>query len=122
MSLLSRFDRISALGKHRFADLTNRSVASSRGTIFPPVKDNLKMELTPGIPWEKGFQVLFGLFNARAIGQFPPLGEAMNVGINCECRMPEGLGHHHRGRFVPHPGKGLEILEIGRHFPSMFFD
>jgi len=80
------------------------------------------MQAVPRLAREQALEIGFGAGHARAAAQPPALGQAMNVGVHRKGGHPEGLGHHHRRRLVPHPRQRLQRLETLRHRPAVALD
>ena len=54
----------------------------------------------------------------RAVGQAPPPGEPVDVGVDRERRHAERLRHHHARRLVADAGERLEELPVGQHLAA----
>ena len=76
--------------------------------MLPTIIDDLQVEFVPSFLGEKSLQVLLGLEYASSVGQFPALGQSMNMGIDGKSGNPEGLAHDHGSGFVTDAGKRLE--------------
>ncbi len=90
--------------------------------MFAAVEDDLQVQAVPGRFGEQPLQVALGLHNAAARGQFPALGESVDVGVDRKTWHAKGLGHDHLGGFVADPRQFLQRLQIGRHFAAMLGD
>lgn len=90
--------------------------------MLTTVEDDAEMELVPALAGESPLEVALGLDDVFPRGQFPALGEAVNVGIDGESGYTEGLAHDDGGGFVSDPGKSLQRRKIGGNLPAVFFD
>lgn len=76
-------------------------MAAGRAELTAKI-DDLLVQVVPALPREEAFQVFLGLDHVLAVGQPPAVGEAVDVGVDGEGGLPEGLLHHHLGRLVTH--------------------
>jgi len=90
--------------------------------MLPTIIDDLQVEFVPSFLGEKSLQVLLGLEYASSVGQFPALGQSMNMGIDGKGGKIEGLSHHHRGCLVSYAGKFLQFGEGTWHLSFVSLD
>lgn len=117
--LFFRFNRSFSLGKQRPADLAHRPVAAVRRAIFPAIINHAQVQRIPLFFGKQSFQVALGLHHIRAVRQFPPLGEPVNMRIDRERGESPDLAHHHRRRFVADTGQTFQFRKSFRHFPAV---
>ena len=117
-----RLHRSDAFRKKGAADPADGAVAASGGAVFAPVENDLEVEFVPPFTGEGALQVFFGFDDVFPGGQFPSLGEAVDVGIDGKGGDAKGLAHHDRGGFVADAGKGLEGRKVGGDLPRMLCD
>jgi hypothetical protein len=101
------------LGEEFFAEEALFAVAAAGGAVFAAVEYDLKVEFVPGFAWEEFFEVVFGLCDVFALGEFPAFGKSVDVCVDGEGRDAEGLGHDNGSGFVADAGELFEVLEGG---------
>ena len=119
---LVRDDRFFAMGEVGAANDALGAVATSGGAVLAAVGDDLQVELFPLLGWPEFFEVGLGLDDVFAGGEFPALGEAVDVGVDGEGGNLEGVDHDDAGGFVSNPWKLFQFLEGARYFAVEFFD
>lgn len=90
--------------------------------MFPPIVNNLQMQLDPVVFRKKPFQIPLGFGYIFARSQLPSLGQPMDVGVDWKGRDLKCLGENDRGGFVTDARKCLEIFGGSRHLPAMALD
>ena len=68
---------------------------------------------------EEFLQVALRLLDAPPAAEPPAVGEAMNMGVDREGRVAEGLGHHDARGLVPHAGQGLQFPKSPGHLAAV---
>jgi hypothetical protein len=106
--------------KEGFADEAFGAVASSGGAVFSSVLDHLEMQFFPRLFWPEFFEVGFGLYDAFSIGEFPSLGEAVDVGVDGEGGDFKGVDHDDAGGFVSDSRELFEVFECFGDFSVEF--
>src|SRR5690606_29912130 len=96
--------------------------ATAGGAVFPPIEDDLEVELVPGFPEKELFQVALRLDDVLSGSELPTGGQAMDVGIDGKCRYTEGLRHHDRRGLVANAREFLQIFKAGGNLSAVFFD
>lgn len=86
------------------------------------MEDKAQVQLVPMLAWEQFFQVLLGLLDVVATGEFPALGKTMDVGVDGEGWHAEGLSQNHRGGFVADAWECFELGERRWDVASMPFE
>jgi cation:H+ antiporter len=104
------------------ADRARRQVVSASGAVLAAEVDELKMPPAPVLGSEEPLQVPLGLDHVAGPGESPASRQAVDVRVDREGGLAEGLDHHDAGRLVAHPGQGLEGLEVGRHATGVLLD
>lgn len=94
-----------ALGEKGLADLATAAIASSGCAVLSAIENDLQMQATPRFGRIELFQIPLCVFDPRAIGEFPPLCQAVDMCIDWECRDPKGLHQDHRRGLVANAGK-----------------
>ena len=74
-------------------------------------KNDLQVQLVPGLLREQPLEITLGLLHAHAIAQPRALGQAMNVGVHWEGGHAEGLRYHHRP-VIPAGCSGSFVLTL----------
>ena len=95
-------------------------VAAGRA-IFPPKINDLQMKRIPALPRKKPLGILFGADHIFPGTKGPAIHQAVDVSIDRKRGFTKGLGHHHRGRFVPYARQGFQGVQVWRDFPLIFF-
>src|SRR5436190_17564901 len=90
-------------------------------TILSSKIDDLKMRLVPLRFGDESLQVTLSLLHVLAVAKTPPVGQAMDVGVNGKRRLAEP-GHHDRCGFVSDGRQRLKLFKSLRHFTIVFFD
>ncbi len=103
------------------ADEAEGAVATASGAMLSPVENDLKVEFVPGLTGEGALQGFFGFDDVLPGGEFPPLGEAMDVGVDGKCGDAEGLAHDDGSGLVPDAREGFKRCKVGRDFTAIFF-
>ncbi len=98
------------------------SVAASRRAVLASIKNDLQMKRVPKLFWKKSLQVALGLGHIFSTRKPPPRCEAMDVCVDRKAWHPERLRHHDLCGLVTDSRKGFESFQIGRDFPTEFFD
>lgn len=62
-----------SLGEARSADLAHATVTASCSAVFPPVENDLKVQVVPSFLRECLFEISFGLVDVAAAGESPAL-------------------------------------------------
>ena len=75
-----------------------------------------------GVLWHDGHQLGLDLIGRLAIGQFEPVSDPIDMGVDRYGRFNIQFIEHHAGRLAANPGKGLERGAIGRHLSAMQVD
>jgi hypothetical protein len=104
------------------AEFAGPAVTAPRSAMLTPVENDLQVQVIPAFLGKQFFQIRFGLFDTFSIGQAPPLGQTMNVGVNWKRGHTKRLRHHNTGRLVPYTGQSFEVFKRPRDFPSMLLD
>lgn len=102
-----------SLGEEFFAEEALFAVAAAGGAVLAAVEDDLEVEFVPGVSGEEFFEVVFGLCDVFALGEFPTFGEAVDVCIDGEGGDAEGLGHDDGSGFMSDAGELFEVGEGG---------
>ena len=90
--------------------------------MLAPVKNHAQVQLVPMTFGEEFFQVALGLLDVPPVAQLPALRQPVNVRVHRESRHAPCLAHHHRGRLVPDPGQGFQLVEGSGHLTRVLFD
>ena len=93
-------------------DVANCAVAPACCAVFATIENDLEVEVVPAFAREEPFEVFFCLLDATPIGQAPPLGEAMDMGIDRKGRHAKGLGQDNRCCFVTNAGQGFQSRHV----------
>ena len=96
-----------SLGEARSADLAHTTVTASCGAVFPPIENDLKVQVVPSFPSEYLFEISLGLVDIAAAGESPALRQPVDMRVDGKARYPEGLRHHHRCGLVSYARKSL---------------
>lgn len=72
------------------------------------------MKAVPAFFRKEFSKIHFGLQNTFPIGQFPPLRQAMDVGVNWKSRFAKSLADHNTRRLATYAGKRLQSFKIIR--------
>ena len=67
-------------------------------------------------------QVALGLFDVFSGGEFPAVGEAVDVRVHRKRGHAEGLRHDDGGGLVAHARQRLKRLEVRRHLAAVLLD
>src|SRR5687768_13129476 len=76
-------------------DGTRIGVVAARRTVLAPEIDELQVAAAPLVAGEHFLEIALGLFDVLRLRQLPASGEAVDVRIDGERRLAEGLGHDH---------------------------
>src|SRR5713226_823268 len=104
------------------ADRTGYLIMVSRRAILPAKVDDLKVPLTPVLPREELLQIRFRLPHVLSFRQSPSVRKAMDMRVDREGRLSEGLGHHDAGSLVANARKLLELFDVARHLAAVMID
>ena len=75
-----------------------------------------------GALWHDGHQLGLDLIGRLAVGQFEPVSDPIDVGVDRYGWFNIQFIEHNAGRLAAHPGKGLERGPVGRHLSAMQVD
>jgi hypothetical protein len=84
--------------------------------------NDLQVPTNPGVDWKDPLQVSLSLDDVLTIRKPPARSQAVDVRIDRERGMTEGLTHHYGCGLVPHARKRLERIDVVGHLPAMSFD
>ena len=93
-----------------------------RRTVRATEVDDLKMQLRPVRGGEEPFQRLLGLADVASVREPPTRGKPVDVRVDGEGRLAEGLHHHHARALVTDAGQRLEFMEGVGHAPAVCVD
>jgi hypothetical protein len=84
--------------------------------------DELEVQAAPGERGKELLEIALGLLDGAAAREAPARRQPMDVRIDGEGRLTEGLLHHDARGLVAHARQGFEGLECGRHAAAVLFD
>ncbi len=90
--------------------------------MFPPIINDPEMQPVPLVSREQHFQVALRLQHRPAVGQFPALGQPVNMSIHRKTWHSESLGQDDLRRFVSDPGQRLQRLKRFRNLAPVLLD
>jgi hypothetical protein len=90
--------------------------------VLPSEQDDLEVQAAPGQRRIQLLEVALGLLDRPAVREAPAGGQPVDVGVDREGGLAEGLRHHDAGGLVAHAGQRLERFEVGGHLPAVLPD
>lgn len=62
--------------------------------MFATIENDLQVQAIPRVSWEEFFKISLGLHDVFSRSEFPPRGEAVDVGVHGKSGHAKRLGHH----------------------------
>lgn len=89
---------------------------------FAAVVDDLEVEAGPVGGIVEFLQVGLGLGHVLALGQFPALGETVDMSVDREGGLAKSLDFDDRGGLVADTGEGFEGCQVVGHLAAVFLE